>query len=709
MVRRAPGAGDARVYDISGRRLAPLEASLSVGARSTAAQKRARRKLELQNADTDLIQDFEFPTVCTRVKTTPDGAHIFAAGTYPPQLHVYDTAELSLKFKRHVAADIVDFQLLEPSWRKFALVSADRFVDVHSPFGSHFRARVPRHPRDLMLHRASADLYVCGDGPHAYRLNLHHGRFLAPVPTRSGAAGNNVCAVSPVNSLLFFGGEAATVDVWDPRTAGAAQAPAGELDVLDALSAHDPATRRLARHRGGRPQITSIRCDESDGVSFAVGTSTGFTLLFDLRSPRALLARDQGNGLPIRSIRLHEDGTHCISADPKGVKVWDRRSAENMVTIEPDANLNHLCVVGNSGVMCAAVEAPRVKTYYIPALGPAPRWCAFLDTFTEELEDGRRKRTTDEAAVAGVEAGDDAELEEVYENYKFVSHGELEGLGLAHLVGTEMLKPYMHGYFVHQKLYRRAMEVSEPFAYEAYRKTKAREKLEAERESRITKKKSRKVKVKVNQKVVEAMEEKAKKGGKRAAAGLSLLKDDRFSAMFSNKDYAVEEDAERFQHLNPSGPAQDAGKETSDNENSDEEYLQQFELVDDEGNGSGAGVPSESEESDASSDGEASADDDLGRASDAQGKDDDGDGIAKERRKAPRNPKPPRQKGPRMYELTSTGELTRKHGADRKVGGMLRKHLREEVSLGARVSLREEQARDTRRGTVERTSRAKRT
>ncbi|KAI0565404.1 Nucleolar protein 10/Enp2 [Gracilaria domingensis] len=64
---------------------------------------------------------------------------------------------------------------------------------------------------------------------------------------------------------------------------------------------------------------------------------------------------------------------------------------------------------------------------------------------------------------------------------------EVECAELGHLIGTELLKPYMHGYFVHQKLYRRAIEVSEPFAYEKYRKEKAREKVEAERQNRISK------------------------------------------------------------------------------------------------------------------------------------------------------------------------------------------------------------------------------
>ncbi|PXF45618.1 Nucleolar protein 10 [Gracilariopsis chorda] len=691
MVRRAPGAYDAKVYDVSGRRAVSLQANLSIGARATAAQKRARRKLELQDTNTDLIQDFAFPTVSQRIKVSPDGQYVFASGTYPPQIHVYDTEDLSLKFKRHVNTDIVDFQILESDWRKFALLTADRYVDLHSPFGSHYKTRVPRFGRDLMLHKGTCDLFVCGDGADVWRLNLEQGRFLAPITTVSGeTGGNNVCGISPVNSLLAFGGETAILDVWDPRAIGNTQKPAGTLDVSAALREHEP-------YANGDMQITSLRFDESDGVTLAVGCSTGYTLLFDLRSPRAMLARDQGNGLPVHSIRLHDDAKHCLTADARSVKVWNRRDGMNMVAIEPDADVNHLCVIGSSGVLCTAVETQRVKTYYIPALGTAPKWCAFLDTFTEELEDG--KRITDSDALDG------ADVEEVYENYKFVAHDELEGLGLGHLIGTELLKPYMHGYFVHQKLHRRAVEVSEPFAYERYRKEKAREKVEAERENRIGKSKARRPKkVDVNQKVVESLW--SERNGAKAERRISVLEDDRFKAMFTNKDYAVDEDAERFQFLNPAAAARrDSVSKQDDDSDSDEEYLQQFELVDD-GHGNeknaknGRALTFDDDESDVDDD------DDDGVADEDEGvtNDTNANGIRSTKRKRS-------DSGPKMYEIGTVGEVTgRKAVAElRGVNRGVTKKIREEISLGTRISRLREKEKQNEEKSERRGSRGGRT
>ena len=59
--------------------------------------------------------------------------------------------------------------------------------------------------------------------------------------------------------------------------------------------------------------------------------------------------------------------------------------------------------------------------FYVPSIGPAPRWASFLDSLTEELE---------ESSTATV-----------YDDYKFVTLQELQDLGLDHLVSP---RPMMH-------------------------------------------------------------------------------------------------------------------------------------------------------------------------------------------------------------------------------------------------------------------------
>lgn len=68
----------------------------------------------------------------------------------------------------------------------------------------------------------------------------------------------------------------------------------------------------------------------ADGLSYAIGTSTGHTLLYDIRSARPFALKDQGYGLPITNVVWIEGGSRMagdgmvLSADKKVIKIWDR-------------------------------------------------------------------------------------------------------------------------------------------------------------------------------------------------------------------------------------------------------------------------------------------------------------------------------------------------------------------------------------------------
>ena len=57
---------------------------------------------------------------------------------------------------------------------------------------------------------------------------------------------------------------------------------------------------------------------------------------------------------------------------------------------------------------------------------------------------------------------------------------------MRHLVGTSLLRAYMHGFFVHNKLYQKAKAIVEPNDFAALRKQRIQSKLEEAREQRIT-------------------------------------------------------------------------------------------------------------------------------------------------------------------------------------------------------------------------------
>jgi ribosome biogenesis protein ENP2 len=252
--------------------------------------------------------------------------------------------------------------------------------------------------------------------------------------------------------------------------------------------------------------------------------------------------------------------------------------SENFTSLTPATDLNDVHHIPGSGLVMTANEGIQMTTYYIPQLGPALRWCSFLENITEELED---------TAGGG---------QTVYEDYKFVSRAELAtyvcvhlpsplllttalSLGLDHLVGTPALKPYMHGYFLSLKLYDAARVIANPYVYEEHREKMVQEKLDKLAEGRIRTRKDQ-VKVKVNKALAEKIardeerekkqeERKRKKTAEDGTAAMdvddeepasklktSLLSDSRFAALFEDPDFQVDEESREYALLNPSAAAQ---------------------------------------------------------------------------------------------------------------------------------------------------------
>jgi hypothetical protein len=55
----------------------------------------------------------------------------------------------------------------------------------------------------------------------------------------------------------------------------------------------------------------------------------------------------------------------------------------NMTSIEPDGGaINDFCIFQNSGLMLLALDNSQIPAHFIPALGPAPKWCSHLDNLT---------------------------------------------------------------------------------------------------------------------------------------------------------------------------------------------------------------------------------------------------------------------------------------------------------------------------------------
>jgi ribosome biogenesis protein ENP2 len=114
---------------------------------------------------------------------------------------------------------------------------------------------------------------------------------------------------------------------------------------------------------------------------------------------------------------------------------------------------------------------------------------------------------------------------------------------LDHLIGTNVLRAYMHGFFVDLRLYEKARAISNPFEYEEHKKQLIQKKIEEKRQSRIT---AIKKLPKVNRQLAqELMNDKKKNTG-------DLLKDDRFNTMFSDSAFEVDTTSHEYKIHHPS-------------------------------------------------------------------------------------------------------------------------------------------------------------
>ena len=533
----------------------------------------------------ELLQDFAFDEASQCVRVSDDGDWIMSTGTYKPQLHVHYLPHLSLSFARHTRTLNQTFRLLSADYAKSVHLQADRAIDLHTAGGLHYSTRIPRYGRDLLYDRRSAECIVPSVGVNAdgrgecFRLNLEVGRFMrsydvdvdgGDAPTAASrplqghidaGAVNTGAIAEESHNLLAFGTSLGTVEFCDSRSRS-------RVGILS--SPH------LAFQ--ARPETTALTFAPS-GVELAVGDSHGLVHLYDLRSPTPLLKKDQGYGFPIKNIIYLSPSTlarnqvaepRILTADKRIIKIWDPRDGTPWTSVEPTVDLNHVEWVKDTGMLLTANEGKQQHSFLIPQLGHAPKWCAFLDNIVEEMAED----SNDPSAFGNASAG------EVYDNFKFLTMPQLKQLHLDHLVGsTSLLRPYMHGYFVAQKLYEEARLIANPDLWQEQRSKSIADKINKERESKI--RGNKKVAVKVNRKLAEQMlkkqEQKERRRAKHAVENgsdndeldskkalvrdaveaqpkpaESVLLDPRFARLFEDEDFEVDEQSHEFQALNPS-------------------------------------------------------------------------------------------------------------------------------------------------------------
>jgi ribosome biogenesis protein ENP2 len=405
-----------------------------------------------------------------------------------------------------------------------------------------------------------------------FRLNMELGRYMRSFEIEVGgddftSAGggalqggintgsvNTGAIAEESHNLLAFGTSIGTVELWDPRAKGRA----GIL-MPPAQSVGDVT----------RSEITALEFHRN-GLTLGTGSSNGLIHLYDLRSPVPLLKKDQGYGFPIHTLKFLQPSTETreatmdpkiMSADKRIIKIWDPRDGTPWTSVEPAVDINDVAWCKDSGMLLTANEGRQQHSFFIPKLGPAPKWCSFLDNLVEEMAED----PNDPNAFTSAQAGS------IYDNYKFLTVPQLRTLNLEHLIGrTNLLRPYMHGYFVAQRLYEEARLITNPYIWEEERAKRVKEKIDKERESRIRGKK--KAAIKVNKKLAERLLNVEEKQERRRAKQVlerggdadmvdapvveterkGVLGDNRFNKLFEDEDFAVDENSFEFKLINPS-------------------------------------------------------------------------------------------------------------------------------------------------------------
>ena len=443
----------------------------------------------------EILQDSTFPVSCECLRVSKDGNYLIASGIYPPRLKIFDLTQMSLKCERGFDSQIRKLEILSDDYKKIATLCDDRNIELHAQYGRHFKIRIPKYGRDLKYDPINCDLFAAGTGNEIYRLNLHKGQFLQSFETI--AEGINALSYTQPLEMLGAACEGGICQLFDLRTKK-------NIFTFDDLG----------------DDLSSISFS-NDGMLMGIGNADGITKVFDIRNPKPLYNIKHSYHLPIKKIIFDENSKNIITVDKKLAKFCNYKTGKSFTNIEPKTEINDFELFQNSGMFFFGCESEKIEIFFVPQIGPAPKWASFLDNITEELEE--------------------AKTYSLYEDYKFVTQNELEEIGGKSLIGTKMLKPYMHGFFIDWRLYKKLKQLTEPFDYQKYLSDKREQKLEKYFGERIVM--NRGIKPKVNSKLLTATAEDKNKNTIDTT-------DERFKKLFSDKDYEIDFKSDKFKKKN---------------------------------------------------------------------------------------------------------------------------------------------------------------
>ncbi|KAI5185789.1 ribosome biogenesis protein ENP2 [Nematocida homosporus] len=349
-----------------------------------------------------VLHNFEFPMYCNVLEVSNDQETIIASGGYKPCIAAFDLIDHTPKFERNIDDEVIRISILGNDWKKLALLHKAGKIEFHSQYGHHHTIELPNECRDMKADLSRGEILTVGKRPSIYRFSTSAGKLLNPLPTTLTSIES--ISLSNIHSLY------------------ALTAEQGQCEFIDARSGQSIKPFNLPT------ESATASAFSPDGIFLAVGTYEGTVSLFDLRSNTPLLVKDHNYDFPISKISIQK--TNVVSLDKKGLKVWDKFSSKTLATVEPDFTLADFTL--SQGIVFLGGDSPTMKTFYVPALGPFPKWCSHLEGTTEEMAEAAK--------------------ETYFDHYRFLTEDQIDQLNLKSEIGRS-IKPHMHGYLVPIPLY----------------------------------------------------------------------------------------------------------------------------------------------------------------------------------------------------------------------------------------------------------------
>ncbi|SBS80574.1 nucleolar protein 10, putative (NOL10) [Plasmodium ovale curtisi] len=519
----------------------------------------------------EILHDLEFSQKSDIIKISEDGRYICVSGMYPPQIGLYDTKEMSIKHRRHFDEEVVNFEFLTSNYEKLVFLCKNRYLEFHNAAGKFHKIRIPKEGRSLMYNKNNASVYICASYEDIYVLNLQKGCYDNSICTKNEE--NNFISKNGHLPIFATGGSNGILEIWDERVTNKSVA---------FLNVHNS------------EELTSTAFSDN-GLKIAVGTCSGIVKLFDIRHNKPLFLCDHCNDLPIKKIQFLKvnsrgvcagvssmsgigtingisnasnigSGSYgeeevltqgeCIaSADANCIKMYaeGRKNILSLQVITFDeskggtsgrigkkkimllnndvVNINSFAFYENSGLCFIPCDNKKVCMYFIPFIGIAPKWCNFLDSITEELEEKERYRKDDDITNAG--------SNDLFDDYVFLTNVQVERLNITHLKGSNNLIPYLHGYYIPSNIYTDIKSAIQDNDLETIKKTMIQKRLQSKQQMRIPERNTLINKDYV-EKLLNKVQNKVDKRKKTLVDAQDLLKDDRFSKLFYDPEYMVE-------------------------------------------------------------------------------------------------------------------------------------------------------------------------